>query len=87
MASRTVVVLGGGIGGQVAAKELRRRLSREDRVVLVERNASFSFAPSYLWVMSGARRPDQVSASLARLQRGGVELVTLGWTASTRWVK
>ncbi len=34
--SRTVVMAGGGVGGQVVAKELRRRLSREARVVLVE---------------------------------------------------
>jgi sulfide:quinone oxidoreductase len=75
MARRDVVVLGGGIGGQVAAARLRRLLPREDRVVLVERNASFSFPPSYVWVLSGARRPSQVSANLGRLQRTGVELV------------
>lgn len=75
MAKRTVVVLGGGIGGQVAACSLRRRLPREDRVVLVERTARFSFPPSYLWVLSGARRPAQVSRTLHRLQRVGVELL------------
>jgi sulfide:quinone oxidoreductase len=75
VATRNVVVLGGGIGGQVAASRLRRLLPRTDRVTLVERNSSFSFAPSYLWVLSGARRPAQISASLGRLQRAGVELV------------
>ena len=75
MAKRDVVILGGGIGGQVVAARLRRLLPREDRVLLVERNASFSFPPSYLWVLSGARRPSQVSANLGRLERAGVELV------------
>lgn len=75
MAKHTVVVLGRGIGGQVAARSLRRRLPREDRVVLVERNARFSFQPSYLWVLSGDRRPAQVSRTLARLQRAGVDLL------------
>jgi len=42
MAPRNVVILGGGIGGQVVAARLRRLLPREDRVIVVERNASFS---------------------------------------------
>lgn len=75
MAQQTVVVLGGGIGGQVAARSLRRRLPKEDRVVLVERTVRFSFPPSYLWVLSGARRPAQISRSLHRLQRAGVDLL------------
>jgi sulfide:quinone oxidoreductase len=75
VAKRMVVVLGGGIGGQVAARSLRRRLPREDRVMLVERTARFSFPPSYLWVLSGARRPAQISRTLHRLQRAGVELL------------
>ncbi|HEY5435268.1 MAG TPA: hypothetical protein VIK13_08540, partial [Candidatus Limnocylindrales bacterium] len=37
MAPRTVLVLGGGVGGLVTANELRRRLGPSDRVVLVER--------------------------------------------------
>ncbi len=75
MATREIVVLGGGIGGQVAASRLRRLLPSTDRVTLVERSSSFSFAPSYLWVLSGARRPSQISAPLGRFVRAGVELV------------
>jgi hypothetical protein len=71
MAARSVVVLGGGIGGQVAARSLRRRLPTGDRVVLVERNARFSFPPSCLWVLSGTRRPAQISRTLHGLQRPG----------------
>jgi sulfide:quinone oxidoreductase len=75
MAARTVVVLGGGIGGQVAARRLRSRLPQQDRVVLVERSPRFNFQPSYLWVMSGDRRPAQVSRTLHRLRRAGVEVM------------
>ena len=75
MAKREIVVLGGGIGGQIAASRLRRLLPSTDSVKLVERNSSFSFQPSYLWVLSGARRPSQISAPLGRLVRAGVELV------------
>ena len=75
MAGNTVVVLGGGTGGIVAAHGLRRRLAPTDRVVVVERDPTYRFAPSFLWVMSGTRRPEQVTVDLRRLTRRGVELV------------
>ena len=40
MTNRTVVVLGGGTGGLVAARCLRRSLDATDRVVLVDRSAT-----------------------------------------------
>jgi len=75
MADRTVVVLGGGTGGLVAARRLRRGLDAADRVVLVDRDATFRFAPSYLWVMTGARRPAQITTDRRRLRRAGIEVL------------
>jgi sulfide:quinone oxidoreductase len=76
MASKkTVVILGGGIGGIVAANDLRRKLSAEHRVVLVERNAEHAFAPSFLWLMTGERRPEDIRRPLAKLLQQGVEFV------------
>jgi sulfide:quinone oxidoreductase len=72
---QTVVVLGGGIGGVAAANRLRRRLDRRHKVILINRDADFSFAASYLWVMSGKRRPNQVTRPLRSLQRRGIDLV------------
>jgi len=71
----TVLVLGGGVGGVVAANVLRRRLGREHRIVLVDREARHSLAASFLWVMNGSRRPAQVSRPLASLRRKGIEVV------------
>jgi sulfide:quinone oxidoreductase len=76
MASQTIVVLGGGVGGQVAANTLRRMLPRGHRVVLIEREATHAFAPSFLWVMTGVRSPSQVVRPLRSLLAKGVELVT-----------
>ncbi len=73
--ARTVVVLGGGTGGLVAASGLRRRLAPEDRVVLVEREPVYRFAPSFLWVMTGARNAEQISSDIRRLRRRGIEVV------------
>jgi sulfide:quinone oxidoreductase len=73
--SSTIVVAGGGVGGIVTANRLRRHLDRRHRVVLVDRSPEFTFAASYLWVMSGTRRPEQVTRPLSRLQRRGIEVV------------
>ncbi len=75
MPAHTVVVLGGGTGGIVAANRLRRQLEPDDRVVLVERDPVYRFAPSFLWVLTGERRPEQISAEVGRLRRRGIELV------------
>ncbi|HEU0246649.1 MAG TPA: FAD/NAD(P)-binding oxidoreductase [Gaiellaceae bacterium] len=75
MAGNTVLVLGGGTGGIVAAHRLRRELGRDDRVVVLERDPVYRFAPSFLWVLTGARRPEQISADLGRLRRRGIEFI------------
>jgi sulfide:quinone oxidoreductase len=73
--AQTVLILGGGVGGLVAANALRKGLPRPHRVVLVERQAAFVFAPSLLWLMTGGRTADQISRPLARLERKDVEVV------------
>jgi len=75
MPSKTVVILGGGVGGMIAANQLRRRLTPDHRVVMVERNVDHAFAPSFLWLMTGDRKPDQVRRPVATLLRRGVECV------------
>lgn len=75
MADKTVVVLGGGDGGLVAARRLRRFLNPSDRVVLVERDSVYRYAPSFLWVLSGARRPEQIVGDLRVLRRRGIEVL------------
>ena len=72
-AGRTVV-LGGGVGGLVAARELRRVVFRQTtEVVLVDRAAEHVYQPSLLWQMVGERRPSQFTRPLDRLQRKGIE--------------
>ncbi len=75
MSGKTIVILGGGVGGLVAANELRRHLSREHRIVLVEKNAQHAFAPSFLWLMTGDRKPAQITREVRQLVLPGVEVV------------
>jgi sulfide:quinone oxidoreductase len=73
--NKTVVVLGGGVGGLVAASTLRKKLPNQHRVVLVERERNHLFAPSLLWLITGKRTRRQISRPLARLSRTDVEIV------------
>ena len=75
MAAKTIVILGGGVGGLVVAHELRRLVHSEHRIVLVEKNAQHAFAPSFLWLMTGDRRPEQISRDVRQLVPKGIELL------------
>jgi sulfide:quinone oxidoreductase len=76
MPGKTALILGGGVGGLVAADRLRRALPRSHRVILIERERQHLFQPSLLWVAVGDRQPEQIQRPLNRLARKGVELVT-----------
>ena len=72
---KSILILGGGIGGIVVASRLRRALPREHRVVLVERETTHLFQPSLLWLMLGLRAPGQISRPYSALARRGIEWV------------
>src|SRR3989304_10557831 len=74
-APQTVVVLGGGVGGQVAATRLKQRLGARARVLIVEQSASYTFSPSLLWLMVGQRRPATITKDFSKLTRRGIEVV------------
>jgi sulfide:quinone oxidoreductase len=72
--TKTILILGGGIGGVATARALRRRLPRRHRVVLVDRQRDHVFAPSLLWLMVGRRTPDAITRPLPRLGRKGIDV-------------
>lgn len=75
MVGKTVLILGGGVGGLVSANELRRRLARPHRILVIDRQAKHLHNPSLLWLMIGWREPEQIQADLSRLARKGIEFV------------
>lgn len=75
MSNKTILILGGGVGGVTAANELRARLGAAHRILVIDKQAEQVFAPSLLWVMVGGRRPDQIRKPLRRLLRPGIELL------------
>lgn len=80
--AKTVLILGAGVGGLVAANVLRRRLPRSHRVVLIDREAEHVFQPSLLWLAIGDRRPERIQRPLARLARKGIDVVR----AEIEWI-
>ena len=72
---KTILILGAGVGGLVTANALRAKLPKEHRVVVVDRESTFVFSPSLLWLMTGARTAANISRPLARLERKGIELI------------
>lgn len=77
MAGRSIGVLGGGVGGLVAANMLRKLLSdRSHSVVLIDRCPDHYFPPAYLWALTGARSLPRLHKPFASLKRKGIEVVT-----------
>ena len=71
--SKNIVILGGGMGGIVAAHELRRKLSDEFKVILIDKRDSHFYSPSLLWVLAGERKPEQIVRKFDRLAGKGIE--------------
>lgn len=75
MAGKSVVILGAGVGGLVTANELRGRLGKEHRIVLMERAARHVFQPSLIWLQVGLRKPESITSDLKRLTKKGIDVV------------
>lgn len=73
--TQTILVLGGGVGGQVAATRLKERLGARARVVIVERSSAYTFSPSLLWLMVGQRRPEAITRNFSKLLRRDIEVM------------
>ncbi|MFQ5837853.1 MAG: NAD(P)/FAD-dependent oxidoreductase [Thermoplasmata archaeon] len=69
-----VVILGGGVGGAIAAMELSKELNGQAEITLVDKEGKHYFPPSYPWLMMGWRSPDQLWRPLSRLKARNVRL-------------
>jgi len=72
---KTILILGGGVGGVVAAKELRKKIGNEHRVIVFDKENKHVFAASLLWLMVGKRKPKQIYRNTRKIAAGGIEVI------------
>ncbi|MEW6196427.1 MAG: FAD/NAD(P)-binding oxidoreductase [Bacteroidota bacterium] len=75
MYKATILILGGGVGGIVTANNLRKKLPKDYRIVLIEKNKKHSFAASFLWLMVDKRTPSQITSPLNNLVPNDIEII------------
>jgi sulfide:quinone oxidoreductase len=72
---KIIIILGGGVGGITTANELSEKLSDDCKIILIEKNKDHTFAPSYLWLMTGDRTRNEIKVPLKSLLNKNVKLV------------
>ncbi len=74
-----IVVLGAGLGGVIAAYEIRDKLRREDQLTVINRGATYHFVPSNPWVAVRWRKREDIEVDLAPVfARRGIDLIPVG---------
>lgn len=71
----SILILGGGTGGVVAANVLGKILDREHRITLIDRRDSHIFYGSFPLLMVNRRKPEDLKKRLSTLRKKGVEFV------------
>src|SRR3989338_11061078 len=72
---KQILILGGGIGGLVAANKLRKKLGKEHKITLIDKNDKHIYAPSFLWLMEGKRKREEIQKPLKLLKQRGINFV------------
>lgn len=72
---RSILILGGGFGGLTAANDLRKRLGREHKITVVDKQPRFVMGLSKLWILTGRKSLGEVSGDLNLLNSKGIRFV------------
>jgi sulfide:quinone oxidoreductase len=77
---KRVVVLGGGVGGTLAANLIARKLKgpiarQEARVTVVDATGRHTYQPGYMYIAMGNEKPERLVRSEKSLLDGNVDLV------------
>ncbi|HZD35451.1 MAG TPA: FAD/NAD(P)-binding oxidoreductase [Nitrososphaeraceae archaeon] len=59
-----VIVVGGSFAGLTAAFEIKRLLKHKADILVISRQEQFVFIPSFIWIVPGWRRPEQLTFEL-----------------------
>ena len=71
-----IVILGAGLGGVIAAYEVRNAARKEDEVICINEISYYQFVPSNPWVLVGWRDREDIVIDLEKpMKQRGVELL------------
>ena len=71
-----IVVLGAGLGGVIAAYEIRHAVGREDSVAVINETDFYQFVPSNPWVLVGWRDREDIVVDLAQpMKKRHIDLI------------
>jgi sulfide:quinone oxidoreductase len=74
-----VVVLGAGLGGVIAAYEVKDQLRKEDEITVVSKGTSYQFVPSNPWVAVKWRDRKDIEVDLPPvMKRKGINFISTG---------
>jgi sulfide:quinone oxidoreductase len=74
-----VVIMGAGLGGVLAAYEIKQQLRHEDRITVVSKGETWHFVPSNPWVAVGWRKRKAIEIALPPImKRKGIEFIGAG---------
>ncbi|MFY9265349.1 MAG: FAD/NAD(P)-binding oxidoreductase [Solirubrobacterales bacterium] len=74
------VIVGAGVGGIACARRLAAHRGSIE-VTVIDRSPEHHFAPSFLWLLNGARDASQVSRPIGRIEDWGVRYLRAEVTA------
>jgi len=72
---KRIVILGGGVGGLVVAHRLRKAPSKDNDIVLVDKEKNHLYQASLLWVMSGHRKKEYIQKPLSLLKKKNIKFL------------
>jgi len=72
---QTIIILGGGVGGVITANTLRKKIGKEHKIIVIDKELKHTFASSLLWVANGSRSEKSISKQLDTLKKKGIEFI------------
>jgi sulfide:quinone oxidoreductase len=73
MMGKRILILGAGFGGLTAANMLRKSLSQDHRIIVIDRKKSFMMGLVKLWILDGSRKLEESQTPLDGLNAKGIE--------------
>lgn len=70
-----VLILGGGFGGITSARGLRKRLSQEDEIILIDEGEHFMVGFRKTWALLGAGSLADGQRKIADLEKFGIQVI------------